>query len=60
MGVIFNVEIDKDNLIFIVHFQQNRILFVGILFLLLKKKKKLLWKDNGNGSEKYLDFELLM
>lgn len=58
MGVIFNVEIDKDNLIFIVHFQQNRILFVGILFLLLKKK--LLWKDNGNGSEKYLDFELLM
>lgn len=59
MGVIFNVEIDKDNLIFIVHFQQNRILFVGILFLLLKKKK-LLWKDNGNGSEKYLDFELLM
>lgn len=38
MGVIFNVEIDKDNLIFIVHFQQNRILFVGILFLLLKKK----------------------
>lgn len=41
-GCIFDVDIEEDNLVFTVYFQQNMILFLaaGILeFLLLKKEK---------------------